>query len=102
MVNPVTPVVVHDFGLHFLEVAAHEVAEELLDVFVLRIGHVRSVVPDASVALLAVDVSAVMGIRFVDDTILVSDVVAHRETADSSAENRHSLHRFDLVFLVTE
>ena len=72
MIDPVPFEVVDNLGLHLLELATDQVGEELLDVLVLRVGDMRTIVPDKSVLLFAVDMTAVVGIGLVDDAFVVA------------------------------
>ena len=76
MIDPVALVVVDDLRLHLLELAADQLGKQLLDVFVLRVRDVRAIVPDTAALLLAVDMTAVVGIRLVDDAVVVAEVIA--------------------------
>jgi hypothetical protein len=93
MIDPVSLEVVDDLGLHFLELALDQVGKQLLDVLVLGVGHVRTIVPHTSIALFAVDVPTVVVVSLVDEAVVGPEIVADRQSADSTAEHRDLFHR---------
>jgi hypothetical protein len=85
VVNPVSLVIVDDLCLHLFEFAPYQIRKELPNVFILRVRHMGSVIPDKAVLLLAVHVSAVMRIRLVDAAAVGTQIMGDGEPADTSS-----------------
>jgi hypothetical protein len=71
---------------------ANQVAEQLLNVFVLRVRDMRAIVPHAAAFFFAVDVAAIVRIGLINEAFLGTKMVANRQPADARAKNCNVVH----------